>query len=311
MVVAERGPQHATLAKHGDPRRAEKKVADMENATSSVSALQDGAAQALSTVLGYAPSLAAALAVLLCGWLLARLARAAMRRLGSGINRILDRAFRQGPLADARLSMGGTAMLSEIVFWVIVFLTLTAAARTAQLPAISAWLNQIASHLPSLLIGAGIIVAGYFISEIAGREIASSARSARATHSALMGRLAQSAIFATALIVGLDQMGIDVTFLVALFVVSVGAILIGFSIAFGLGARIYVSNLIGARTARHQLANGVLVRIGDREGEVLEVTATQIALDTADGRALVPARMAEEEGIVIVSRDAPEGTGNG
>lgn len=294
-----------------DDPDAEKKVDDMESANSSMSAMQQATSEAMAAFLGYAPSLVTALAVLLVGRLLARLARGAMRRLGGGINRLLDRAFRQGPLADARLSPAGTALLSEVLFWIILFLTLTIAARVAQLPAISAWLNQIAIHLPGLLIGAGIIVAGYFISAIVGKEIASSARSAKATRSALIGRLAQSAIFITALIVGLDQMGVDVTFLVALFVVSSGAIFVGFSIAFGLGARVHVSNLIGARSARQQLVTGVRVRIGDWEGEVLEITPTQIALDTTDGRALVPARMAEEDGVLIVSRDAPEGADDG
>ncbi len=282
----------------------------MESATSSVSALQQAATDALSAILSYAPSLIAALAILLLGWLLARLVRDTTRRVGSGLNRFLDRVFKDGPLSGIRLSTTGTTLLSELVFWVILFLTLTIAVRTAELPAISAWLSQIASHLPNLLIGAGIVVVGYFISVIAGDEISTAARSAKASHSALMGRLAQSAIFATALIIGLDQMGIDVTFIVALFVVSIGAILIGFSIAFGLGARAYVSNLIGARTARQTLVAGVRVRIGDCEGEVLEITPTQIALDTVDGRALVPARMTEENGVLIVTRDVADGEHN-
>jgi hypothetical protein len=279
----------------------------LEEAATSASALQEAATELLTKALGYAPSLIAALTVLLIGWLIARLARNTTRQIGSGINRILDTVFRHGALSSARLSTGGITLLSEVVFWVFVFMTLTIAARIAQFPAISAWLNQIVSYLPNLLIGAGIVVAGYFISVIAGDEIASSARAAKAPQGALMGRLAQSAIFATALIIGLDQMGVDVTFLVALFVVSIGAVLAGFSIAFGLGARSYVSNLIAARTARQELAAGVLVRIGECEGEVLEITQTQIALDTADGRVLVPAHMAQDKGILIVSREAAEG----
>ncbi|MEO1253237.1 MAG: hypothetical protein AAFW81_12940, partial [Pseudomonadota bacterium] len=139
----------------------------------------------------------------------------------------------------------------------------------------------------------------------------SSARAAKAGQSALIGKFAQGGIFITALIIGLDQIGVDVTFLVALFAVSAGAIFVGFSIAFGLGARDYVSNLIGARTARQKIRPGTMLRVGDIEGEVLEITQTQIALDTADGRTLVPARITEESMIVIVSSDSKGAANNG
>jgi len=283
----------------------------MENEEASISRLQPMAEDTLAAIVNYAPSLVAAILVLFIGWFMARIIRGVARRLFGGANRLLDRVFRRGSLSEARLSPAATAVLGEILFWVVIFLTATVAARVAKLPALSGWLNQIASWLPNLLIGTVIIVVGYFISIVAGEQVAASARAAKASQSALMGRLAQGAIFITGLIIGLDQIGVDVTFLVALFAVAVGAIFIGFSIAFGLGARDYVSNLIGARTARQKLRPGATLRIGEIEGEILEITPTQIALDTADGCTLVPARLTEERDVVIVSTDMKGAASNG
>lgn len=269
--------------------------------------IQDIAVTALTSVIGYLPSLVGALAVLVLGWLLARLARIASKRVLSGLNRILERTFQRGLLASARLPAGAATILGEAAFWVVMFLTVTIAARTAQLPAISRWLDEIVSFLPSILLGVATIMVGYIISTIIGEQVTESARAAKSSQSALLGRLSQGAVFVTALIIGLDQIGVDVTFLVTLSAVAVGAIFFGFSIAFGLGARDYVSNLIGARAARQSLSTGLMVRIGETQGEVLEITPTQIALDTEDGRTLIPARIAEARGVVIVSRQAPSG----
>ncbi len=283
----------------------------MEAISSLISIFRKTAAEALAATVDYFPSLMAAILVLFAGWLFARLARGAARRILYGANRILDRVFQRGALSGARLSPAAAAVLGEISFWVVIFLAMTIAARVARFTAVSGWLNQIVTYLPNLLVGAAIIVVGYFVSVIIGEQVTSAARAARAGQSALMGKFAQGAVFITALIIGLDQIGVNVTFLVALFAVSVGAIFVGFSIAFGLGAREYVSNLIGARTARRKLRAGLVVRMGDIEGEILEITPTQIELDTARGRTLVPARLADERSVLIVSAETKGDAENG
>jgi hypothetical protein len=88
--------------------------------------------------------------------------------------------------------------------------------------------------------------------------------------------------------------------------VIVGGVVIGLSGAYALGARQFVGNLIGARSARHALGAGLRVRIGDVEGIVLEITATHIALDTAAGKLLVPARVIDEQQILIITDTVEE-----
>ena len=107
-----------------------------------------------------------------------------------------------------------------------------------------------------------------------------------------------------ATIIGLDHIGVDVTFLVTVSGIAVGAILFGFSIAFGFGSREYVGNIISARSIRQSLSPGVVIRIGETEGAVLEITQTHIAIDTEKGRAMVPAHLAEASGMVIISHNA-------
>lgn len=283
----------------------------MENEPAGAFDFQTVTSDALSDIAGYLPYLAGGLAILLAGWLIARIVRATARRMLGGVNRILGRTFRRGALSGARLSTTAISILSELLFWTVLLLSAAVAARLARLPAVSGWLDQIAAWMPGFLVGVVIIIVGYFISLVVGEQVATSARAAKAGQSALMGKLVQSGILIAAVIIGLDQIGVDVTFLVALFAVSVGAIFVGFSIAFGFGAREYVSNLIGARTARQYIKPGTMLRIGDITGEVLEITATQIALDTAEGLTLVPARMTDESAIVIVSDDKSEGPHSG
>lgn len=250
---------------------------------------------ALTRSLDYLPSLIGAIAVLILGWSLARLARGLVRRLATIVNRLLDRVFE----SRTRVFSTAASVLAEAAFWLVIFLALAMAARIAGLSVVAQWLDRLVIYLPNLFIGALIILAGHVAGVLIGEQVTASARAARAGQSEVLGKLVQGAILATALILGLGQIGVDVTILVTVFAVMLAAVSVGFSIAFGLGAAEHVRNLIGARTARRELQPGISIRIGEVEGELLEITATRITLDTASGRTLVPGRLVEEKTIIV------------
>ncbi|CAN0582889.1 unnamed protein product, partial [Ectocarpus sp. 12 AP-2014] len=138
--------------------------------------LQETAVSVLQGFIGFLPSLIATLVVLLVGWIFARLIRAASTRILSGLNRILERGLKRGLLANLRIPLGASAIFGEIAYWVTIFITLTIAARTAQLPVVSRWLNEIVIYLPSLLFGLATIVVGYVISGIVCEQVAQTAK---------------------------------------------------------------------------------------------------------------------------------------
>lgn len=283
----------------------------MDDTTSWLEAAREYALEILGATVAYLPSLGAALLVLLAGWVLARVARFVTRRLGDYLNRLLERVFRHGALSSARLTPSTTAILGDGAFLIVLLLAIDISARVAGLAVIAGWLDRIVERLPNLVVGAAIIIVGYLISVVVGEQVLSTARASRIGQSELIGKLAQAAVFVTTLVIGLDQIGVDVTFLVALFGVTVGAIGVGFSIAFGLGARKYVGNLVGARNARRELKPGASVRIGGDEGQVLEITSTHVVLDTVAGRLLVPAWIADEQSIVLLASAGAQGGNDG
>lgn len=272
-----------------------------DSSTSWLSDLGDKASNTITNIMGILPGLIGAILILVVGWFLARIVRDLVKRLPNAVNRMLDRVFQSGPLSSIRLTAPAIAVVAEVTFWIILFLAITVAARIAGFTAISSWLNEIVVHLPNLIVGALIIVFGYFASLYVGRFVAEGTEREKSTKSIFAGRLAQGFIFLTAVIIGLDQFGVKVSFLITLLTVIIGAGIFGFSIAFGFGAQGHVRNLIGARVARNALQTGLKVRIGDIEGDILEVTVSHIALDTISGRMLIPAGVIDDQSIEILA----------
>jgi hypothetical protein len=68
----------------------------------------------------------------------------------------------------------------------------------------------------------------------------------------------------------------------------------GVALAFGLGARTAVSNIIGSHYMRQLVRVGQTVRLGAVQGEIEAITPTSIVLRSAEGRVIVPAKAFNE-----------------
>jgi len=116
-----------------------------------------------------------------------------------------------------------------------------------------------------------------------------------------VGFAVQSAVVLTAAVIGLDQIGFEVTFLIILVAVLVGGIALSIALTFGIGACDLVSNLIASHQTRRIIERGESARIGETEGRVLEFTPTSVVLITERGRLLVPAKLSLQHATLILS----------
>ena len=283
----------------------------METNDSWLESLQSAASLTLDAAAERLPAIFIAVLILVVGWLLARLARNLVLRMSDGVNRLLDRVFRRGHLASTRVSPAVMSVAGGLAFWVVIFIALQIAVTMTGFESVGLWLSRLVTYLPDLVLGVLMVMAGYLVSVLARDRITIVARQAGVVRSESAGKAAQVGVLSVALIVGLDQVGIDVAILIVLAAIVGAAALFGVFTAFGLGARTFVSNLIGAHNARSVLSPGVQVRIGDHEGQLLEITGTHIALDTAQGRLLIPAAVADTEAILVLTADGDKEIVNG
>ncbi len=253
------------------------------------------------TLLEHLPGLLGALLLLLAGWLVAGWLRRLTRSMGARFNRQLGRVLRAERADRVRLSPALLRLLSNLVFWVVLLGFVMGAARIADFQLLTTWLDRIVDWLPQLLLGVVIIVTGYLIAAIVRDLVYDALDSAGVAQRMLIGKLAQTATFLAALVIGIDQVGIDVTFVTTMIAVVLGVVLAGFSLAFGLGARHLVANLLAAGSLRSHLAVGQRARIGSIEGEVTEFTPTGVFIVSAEGRVHVPASRFNEEPVAVLS----------
>ncbi len=251
----------------------------------------------------FSPKLLSAIFLIALGWIVARILKAFSTRLVSFANRVLNRFLPKGSLSEFQLSSKLTNSFSKIIFWAVLIFFATAATEILGLDAFSIWLRRLVTYFPQIFAGVLIIVFGVLLSTL-GRDLTLSATEAtHIVYSRILGRVAQGLILVTAIIIGLDQIGIEVSFIVTLLSIVLGAFLGSFALALGLGTKDLVSNLISGHQLQKVYQPGQHLKFGGVDGIILEMNPTSMVLSTKEGRMIVPAKFFHTDPSLLVIQE--------
>lgn len=247
--------------------------------------------------------------ILLAGWLLARLLRfltAKMfdswaKRLTPRLSRMVGEGTLQTRLESSATNRSVSRAAEMLVFWVVFLIFATMATEALGLDIVSAWLTGVVGFLPRILGAFFVVFLGVLIGSAVRTAVTAAAGSAGFAYPNVLGRMARLGVIAVSVIVALDQVGLDVAFLIVMAAVVAGALLGGAALAFGLGARTSVSNILASHYLVDTFKVGHRIKIGEIEGKILEITPTSVIVDAGTGRAVIPASQFSEQVATLLS----------
>lgn len=253
------------------------------------------------------PGLIVALLLLIAGWIIARLARSAVQRLLDSVQKSIAR--RSGrPETDTGAERVSARVLSGVVFWAVILLFAATATQIIGLELFTRWMAGIVKHVPGVAAGLIIIAAGFVASGFVGDLVRSSARRLQTTQQGALARVAQTATLLVAILVGADQIGLEVRWLAILVAVAMGVTLGGAALAVSLGSRHFVSNAIGAHYMRQSFRVGERVKVMGYEGRIIDININSVVLQTESGRVNIPAGVYSSAAIELMSDERSETT---
>lgn len=193
---------------------------------------------ALNSFLAAIPLVIGALIIIVIGWIiagvLARVVTELLRRVGA------DRLFAEHGArvyGDRTRQIQPSVVAGELVKWLVRFVFLVAAANVLGLTQVSELLNDVLLWIPNLIVAAIVLLVAPLIARFVRSAIEVGAGEMGFTNAALLGRIAEIAIVAFAVIIAINQIGIAANLVNILFIGIVAALALAFGLAFGLGGR--------------------------------------------------------------------------
>lgn len=226
---------------------------------------------------------AAALVVVIAGLVAARLVS---RIVGVLLKALDERLARYSVTGKQIVSPGLVRFGRSLSFWLVVFIAAIFAVSLLDITNFSGIIDGSFTFLGQVLVGLIILGSGHFLGLLAQQAVERLANSPGEND--LASKVAYAAILFIAADMALSQLAIDTSFLTQLLLIVVAVILAGLMLAFALGARGYVGNIL-AQTEMRRYSVGEKIRIDQMQGTILQIHGTGLDLQSAEGVVFVPA----------------------
>lgn len=196
-------------------------------------------AAAMMLLFSAIPKILGFVLIVVVGWFIASLIEKGLAGILRSI-RFNELATRAG-LSDFVNKMGmdtdPSGLIGLVVKWFVRLIALVVAFDALGLPAVSEVLRSLLLWLPNVVVALVVLVIGGLAAKGLGNVVRGMASEAGLTNARFLARLASMMVWAFAIVVAVNQVGIAVELVNILFTAVVGAMALGLGLAFGLGGR--------------------------------------------------------------------------
>lgn len=202
-------------------------------------AVQTAFADGLAILFAGIPKIVGFLVILIVGWIIAAILYRVVADVLRAVkfNQLAGRAGLSRFVQDMGVNMDASGFMADIVKWFIRLIVLVAAFDALGLPAISNVLNQFLLWIPNLIVAMVVLVVGGLLARAAADVVRAAGAEAGVGNPGFLAAIAKYAVWAFAIIVAVNQIGIASTLVNTLFTGFVFALALAFALAFGLGGR--------------------------------------------------------------------------
>jgi len=198
-------------------------------------------------VIGYIPTLLGAIIVFIVGLIVASALGTIVGKIISvlqidsglkklGVEKYFDRAG---------INLDSAKFFDRIVFWFLVIAFLLAATDILQFYALSAFLRDVLSYIPNIVVAVLIMLAAVILANLLEKIVRGSVLSAKLHAAKFLGALTWYAVVIFGFLAALSQLNVATAIINTVITGLIAAIALAGGIAFGIGGKDYASHLIG------------------------------------------------------------------
>ena len=200
----------------------------------------------LEQVGAFLPRLALAVAVLIAGWLLAKVARFAVVKALRAVNFnvLTERAGMDAFLAQGGIESDTTDIFGLLIWWLVILAALIIAFNGLGLSSVTELLREVVLFVPKVIAALLILAFGAYFARFIGNTVLAYCRNIGIQDAALLGKLAQYAIVTFVVLIALDQVQIGGEIVRESFLIVLAGVVFALALAFGLGGQKWAAGRI-------------------------------------------------------------------
>lgn len=195
------------------------------------------------------------------------------------------------------------AFLGTAFFWLILFSTVLLITDYLGLSLLTGWFQSIIQYVPNIFAAILIVFAAIMLGNLVDELMTSFAKRTGFQYSQTLVKIVRFILIILAVVIGLDQVGIEISLIKDIIDIILAALLFGAALAFGLGSRTSISNILASFYVRKMYSEGDLIQIGEISGRIIKIGANSVILENDKGQVNIPAKEFNETTSYLITTD--------
>jgi hypothetical protein len=226
-------------------------------------------AAAMALLFSAIPKIIGFLLIIVAGWFIASLIERGLAAVLRSIhfNDLSQRAGLTDFIRKMGMNTDAAGMIGLVVKWFVRLIALVVAFDALGLPAVSEVLRQLLLWLPNVVVALVVLVIGGLAARALGNVVRGAANEAGLTNANFLSKAASVVVWAFAIVVAVNQLGIATELVNTLFMAVVGALALGLGLAFGLGGRETAAEILNKWYAKGKEKSGEMRQMAENMGD--------------------------------------------
>tara|TARA_R110000868_G_scaffold140345_2_gene355886 strand:- start:80 stop:907 length:828 start_codon:yes stop_codon:yes gene_type:complete len=247
------------------------------------------------------PNILGAIVVLILGWLITKIVIFVLKKIlnFSKIDRLTEIINDRNIFGKADIKFNTSAVILGFVKWIMFLVFLIIASDIMNWKIVSVEIGNLLRYLPKLFSAIALFMVGLYIANFVKKAIKGVFDSFDLTGAKAISSLVFYVIAIIITITALNQAGIDTEIITNNLTIILGAFLAAVSIAFGLGSKDVVGDLLRAFYTRKNFEVGQNIHFKNIKGTIESIDNITMSIKTAKGKVILPIKDIVENEVEI------------
>ena len=250
------------------------------------------------------PNIIGAIIVLLLGWIITKIVVYLLKRIFkfAKIDVLSEKINDLKLFGKADINIPITKAITVFVKWIMFLVFLIIASDIMNWTIVSQEIGNLLRYLPKLFSAIALFMIGIYIARFVKKAIQGFYESFDLAGAKIISGLVFYIIAIIITITALNQADIDTTVVTNNVTIILGAFLLAISIAFGLGSKEVVGDLLRTFYTRKNYEVGDHIKLDGTEGTVEAIDNISMTLSTTKGKLIIPIKDVVESKVEILKK---------
>lgn len=247
------------------------------------------------------PNLLGALAIIIIGWLATKLIVSIVKKALklAKANKIDDKINEIELIEGKKLNFNIIKIITKFVKWIMYIMITIVVTDILNLTIVSEEIRNFLGYLPKLLSALIIFTIGLLLANFIKKGLKSFFESMDLSGSKIISQVVFFILLIFISITALNQAGVDTEIITSNITLILGAFLLAFALAFGLGAQKVVGDLLKTFYARKTYEVGENIEFNGVKGKIESLNGISVTIKTEKGKLVIPIKDIVESQVSI------------